>query len=368
MNAPLSTPSRIAAAAPDGAVRRFFRGGWSFERVLLLAVLLINLAAAYQGWARLEEGRSRAEDRAAQETRNLAQVLEQSLGSTARSIDVTLRAVVDELETTAGGAHPLRPEEVRDLLARYKSWLPEIEGLRVFDAEGLPRWASSGAPPGHGLIGAEAFRTLASLAHDRLVVSPPQLEADPGLRVLSFSRRYRLADGRFGGVVTAAVPLNYLEELLAIPRLGRKGLSMLRYEDRSLIAVQPPIAGEVGRVGSKAISDELTDILDSGLEAATYLAPHMKDGVERINSVRRVAGLPLLLVLGMASEEYLAGWHGDMRDMLVMLAGFLLLTSGAAWLVIRYHRRLQAHAERLGETLAELRDRDKVLRVTERVG
>ncbi|NML25692.1 ATP-binding protein [Zoogloea dura] len=368
MNAPLPAPSRIAATAPAGVVRRFFRGGWSFERILLLAVLLINLAAGYQGWARLAEGRSRAEERAAQETRNLAQVLEQSLGSTARSIDVTLRAVVDELEAAAGGAHALRTEGGRDMLARYKSWLPEIEGLRVFDAEGRPRWARAGAPPGQGLIGAEAFRTLAGLVHDQLMVSPPQIEADSGVRVLSFSRRYRLPDGRFGGVVTAAVPLHYLEELLAVPRLGSKGLSMLRYEDRSLIAVQPPIPGEAGQVGNKAISAELTGILDSGLQAASYLAPHMKDGVERINSVRRVAGLPFLLVLGMASEEYLAEWRDDLRNTLALLTVFLLLTAGSAWLVIRYHRRLQAHAARLGETLAELRDRDKVLRVTERVG
>jgi len=368
MNARRATLSRIAVTAPARAVRRFFYGGGAFERVLLLAVLLINLAVVCQGWARLAEGRVRAEERAAQETRNLTQVLEQSLGSTARSIDVTLRAVVDELEASAGSGQPLRPEAVRDLLARYKSWLPEIEGLRVFDAEGLPRWASLGAPPVQGVIGAAAFRTLAGLGNDRLVVSPPQTEADSGGRVLSFSRRYRLADGRFGGVVTAAVPLTYLEELLDVPRPGHKGLAMLRYEDRSLIAVQPPILGEAGRVGSKIITDELTHILDSGQETATYLAPHMKDGVERINSVRRVTGLPLLLVLGMASEEYLAQWRDDRRDMLVLLAGFLLLTTGAAWLVIRYHRRLQAHAERLGEALAELRDRDKALRVAERVG
>ena len=368
MNAPLPAPSRSDAAAPAGAVWRFFHGRGAFGRLLLLAVLLINLAAVHQGWMRLDEGRSRAEERAAQETRNLALILEQSLGSTARSIDVTLRAVVDELETVARGAHPLRTEEVRDMLARYKSWLPEIEGLRVFDADGQARWARSGAPPGQGLIGAEAFRTLADPGHDRLVVSAPQVEMDSGAWVLSFSRRYRLPDGRFGGVVTAAVPLRYLEELLAVPRLGSKGVSMLRYEDRSLIAVQPPISGEAGQVGSTAISDELTDILDSGLEAATYFAPHMQDGVERINSVRRVAGLPFLLVMGMASQEYLAEWRDDVRDMVVLLVVFLLLTSASALLVILSRRRLQAHAARLGETLAELRDRDKVLRVTERVG
>lgn len=166
MNPLRATLSRIAAAAPVRAARRIVRGGWSFERVLVLAVLLVNLAAAYQGWSRLEEARARAEARAAQETRNLTQVLEQSLASTARSIDVTLRAVVDDLEAAAGGARPLRTEAVRDLLARYKSWLPEIEGLRVFDAEGRPRWASLGAPPVQGVIGAEVFQTLAGLAHD----------------------------------------------------------------------------------------------------------------------------------------------------------------------------------------------------------
>ena len=69
-----------------------------------------------------------------------------------------------------------------------------------------------------------------------------------------------------------------------------------------------------------------------------------------------------------SSENYLVEWYGDVAHTGALLSVFLILSAGSAVLVSRYHRRQQAHAARLRETLADLRDRDQALGITERIG
>mgnify|MGYP000570687940 CR=1 FL=1 len=37
----------------------------------------------------------------------------------------------------------LTADEIRAMLMRYKGWLPEIEGVRVYDANGALRWLAA---------------------------------------------------------------------------------------------------------------------------------------------------------------------------------------------------------------------------------
>jgi hypothetical protein len=134
---------------------------WRFERLLIVAVILTNLAAILLAWASLSESRQRAEELATLSTRNLVQVLDHSLASVGRTIDVTLRAVVDELERSGREGRIRESDEVLALLARYKDWLPETEALRVYDADGRPRRATqTGAKAEGGEAGRDYFKHL----------------------------------------------------------------------------------------------------------------------------------------------------------------------------------------------------------------
>lgn len=109
-----------------------------FHRLLLMAVVLTNVAAIALAAFNLSQSQRKAEALATLTTRNLVEAVEHSLVSTSRTIDVTLLALVDEIERSEReGAGYLSNAE---LLARYKSWLPETDGFRVFDAHGRPRW------------------------------------------------------------------------------------------------------------------------------------------------------------------------------------------------------------------------------------
>ena len=164
------SPAPAAVGGASAAPRRR-----SFAALLVVAVVLSNLAAIVLGGLSLSDSRERAEEAAYQSTRNLARMLDQSLASSARTIDVALLALVDELEReeSEGDAY-LKADEIVDMLARFKGWLPETEGIRVYDAEGRPRWTSG--PKHQGLFGIaerDYFITLRNNPEAGLIVSRP---------------------------------------------------------------------------------------------------------------------------------------------------------------------------------------------------
>ena len=136
----MNEPSPAAARATPAPRER---------NTLLLGavVVLCNLAAIALGVLNLQQSLHNVESQARTSTLNLAHVLDQSLSSSARSIDVALQALADEFSREAqGGSKYLDENEVLTMLARFKGWLPETESIRVFDAKGQPRWANRGSP------------------------------------------------------------------------------------------------------------------------------------------------------------------------------------------------------------------------------
>ncbi|MDD3328674.1 MAG: ATP-binding protein [Zoogloea sp.] len=348
------------------------------ERITLLlgaVVVLCNLAAIALGVLNLKQSLHSVETQAESLTLNLAHVLDQSLSSSARSIDVALQALADEFSREAqSGSKYLDENEVLTMLARFKGWLPETESIRVFDAKGQPRWASRGNL-GQVQDICQCFNTLRDDPARGLVVGRPVNRPGSSGWLIPFSRRINRQDGSFGGIVTVIVPLEHFTELLSRPRLGEGGTAILRYEDFSLITRSPPHPGQAGTTGHVWASDALRRNLEAGRTSFTYRSADTSDGVERLNAVRRVEGLPLLLVVGLSQDSYLAQWRRDAVQAVTILAIFLLVSSGSALVIGRlYGRQRDAAARaiesraRLEATLHELRKRDLALDAAEQIG
>jgi hypothetical protein len=169
------------------------------------------------------------------------------------------------------------------------------------------------------------------------------------------------------GAVVATVPVEFVTELLASARAGPKGLTMLRYDDLSLVSAYPALEGALNEMGNRDVPDDLRQLLTSGAMTGSTRTS-LPGGGERVGSMRRLQGLPFILVVSVLSESYLEEWRGDVLHTALLALVFLVLSTGAAMLVIRYHRRQRAHAARLKQTLADLRNRDQALGITERVG
>ena len=348
------------------------------ERITLLlgaVVVLCNLAAIALGVLNLQQSLHNVESQARTSTLNLAHVLDQSLSSSARSIDVALQALADEFSREAqGGSKYLDENEVLAMLARFKGWLPETESIRVFDAKGQPRWVSRDSPV-QGQDVCQCFKLLRDDPARGLVVGRPINRPGSAGWLLPFSRRFNRPDGSFGGIVSVIVPLEHFTELLSRPQLGEGGTATLRFDDYSLITRSPPVAGPAGLTGNVWASSDLRRHLEAGQTSFTYRSTDTSDGVERLNAARRVEGLPFLLVVGIARDTYLAQWRHDATQTAIMLGVFLLVSSGSALTIGRLYRRQRDAAARaleskahLETTLHELRKRDLALDTAEQIG
>jgi len=365
-----SHSAHAQAASPRPGRRRFVA-------LLVAAVVACNAAAIAVGVLNIVDSREKAEAMASQTVRNLVAVLDQSLSSNASKIDVALHALADELEReVASGGDYLKGSEIVALLRRYQSWLPETEGFRVYSADGNLWWsAHAGIPSTVNIADRDYFIALRDNPKAGLVVSRPIVGRVTNQWMIAFARRINRPDGRFAGIVLAAVPLRHFNELLSKPKLGAKGSAVLRYEDYGLIARQPAVEGTAGEIGNVWSSPKMRAGIDSGPEGYVHRVSDTSDKVERMNSGRRVAGLPFIVVVGMGADDYLAQWRSDATLSAVLLGVALLVSSSSVLAIGLFYRRQQEHASRaeasnvrLAAALDELSDRDRALAAAEQIG
>ena len=105
------------------------------RRLIYLGLVLANLLVILIAVLFLAESREQHEFRATALTRSVAQGVDQAISKSIDRVDLSLRAVVDELERqlTVGG---LDEATVNALLERYQQRAPEIEAFRIANADG----------------------------------------------------------------------------------------------------------------------------------------------------------------------------------------------------------------------------------------
>jgi diguanylate cyclase (GGDEF)-like protein/PAS domain S-box-containing protein len=330
---------RFQLISPEG------HPGWAVVFIgVLLPLLLCGTLAPYV----LRLSHQQHEQRAELTSQNLAAAIERSTSSDIEKIDVVLNAIVAELEAQlAFGAIDLRLAQRQ--IEAHTALRPELQGVRVTDAQGA-------AILGQGIRGRppilfsdrEWFRAQRDREDVGLYMSQPLISKITGEAILSFSRRYRLPDGRFGGAVTAAVPLQYLTKWLAMVDVGTRGIVALRHADLGMIARHPPSsAAGVNGMGQKRTSPELRALVDSGRSQATYHAKKTPDGAERTTTFRKLRVAPLIVIVGLGTEDYMAAWYAEVRTVLALCVGVMGMCGIGTWQVLRAMAQNRATRQRV---------------------
>ena len=180
----------------------------------------------------------------------------------------------------------------------------------------------------------------AATAPSGLFIGKPVLGKVSGRWTIQLSRRIVAADGRTLGVVVASLDPGYFEEVYRGVALGAQGLvSLLGHDD----VVRARVVGGVSQgLGGMAGA---TRYQNAQLGQGIYVSA--VDGVERLAAFRRVAELPLSIVVATATSEVLVGWR---QASIVVLAVSLLFSATvllAAWGFVAGVR----HLERTNEAL-----------------
>ena len=312
------------------------------RRLIAFNLLMLVLVASLV-WVSQSAGRRNFIERAEVAAENIAAGLAQSIESELERVDIGLRNVALDLEQDFSAGTP-DAARVEALLEQQLALLPQLESIRIADAQGVVRHGRgvAGAPPVE-VADRDYFVRARDGTQPGPAVSGP-IQARIGRAwVVALARPLRDARGDFAGVVYANVAVERFARLIEGVDLGRGGAVTVRGSELGLIARRSAgVAPAPADIGSRVVSAELRRMLSERPAAGRFKAYTALDGVERISAYRRVGQTPLLVLAGLATDDFLAAWRAQTREMvgLAVLALALLAVSS-----LLLHRAWRSQAQ-----------------------
>ena len=308
--------------------------------LLLLLALLVGQS--------ILTSRHQHEEQAVVETYSVARVLESDLDGLVDKVKLGLLTVAMEHERRLASRQGDGLAE-RAYIANVQTNLPDVLGIRVFDAAGqVVHQAEFANAPAPGIDGQPYFARLRDGYVSGIVISRPHRDGPKGPWVVDIVRRVEYPDGRFAGAVVAPLPVARLVTMLAAADAGSNGAVSLRGEDLEIIARHPPLPDPAG---STLAPTALRELVARGEISGTFHATSRTDDVQRLFSYRKLADYPLHITVGRATSEYLGHWRRDM-SVVGVLSSILFGVSTAATLMVDRAWRRQRKVARLLEMQA----------------
>jgi diguanylate cyclase (GGDEF)-like protein/PAS domain S-box-containing protein len=322
----------------------------------LLAVLLPALLFAGLALYGVLQSRAQVELRADQLAQNLASAVEGRVSANLEKIDLALSAVVDQLEQQLARGQ-LDKSAARATIQSQASRRAELEGIRVTDVHGVgilgPGLDHRTAANAVSFADREWFQVQRDNPNAGFHMSSPLVSKLNKEWIISFSRRYRTPDGQFAGAISAAVPLSYLAKHLQAVDLGPHGAVVLRDQHLKLITGHAPAAKRAPLVGSIEVPAELIAALSSSMANGNFHAVSPDDGLTRSGAYQRSAVAPLVVIVGLASKDYLADWRDSTLNVVAVVSIILLVYMAACGKLIHSAAQNRRSRQRI-ELLAKV--------------
>ena len=304
--------------------------------LLISGVVLGNLLFIVLMGYSLHQLRQAAQERVEVQTQNIANAVDQSVTDSVDKIDLILQGLVDDVQRQlkAGG---LDEASLGASMMRYEKRLPEVEFFRVTDRQGfviLGRQVNRADQV--SAADRDYFQALSQDPGQGLYVSKPLAGKIIKIPMMVFARAYLDPQGRFGGLVYAIVSIEHFRQLLARMQVGEHGSVILRDQDLGLIARAPvlPEGVEAGQIGNSRVSPELQAHARSSERGATFMNSLGGDGVQRTITFHRLNRAPMIVIAGLATQDYLKGWHERLLEAVLTELGFMGLSALFVWLLL----------------------------------
>jgi PAS domain S-box-containing protein len=337
------------------ALKRLQRFASRPNRPLLIGIILADLLVVALAGFSSYTSYVLYRDRAASTSRNTNRLVSQSISGEISLVDIGLNVARDEY-IRLGSFGTLDQQRLTEFLKVQKSRLPMVDNIRIADREGRVVFGSdTHLPAGVSIADRQYFAVLRDSPADRLMISEPVVSHISNAWVVVFARRIDRADGSFDGVIYAPVTLDWFNRKLARLEVGAKGAVVLRGDasrNFDLLARFPP----AGFVGQTTVSATFRANITARSQEGTYEAEAGADNILRIFSYRQVDGYPLITLVGLSTEDTLAGWWRELAALAVFVLVFMMLTALAArsvFLALRDLEKSEKRYRRLVDTANE---------------
>lgn len=323
------------------------------KRALVAYIVAVGLAVGIVG-QQIWSGYERQTQSARNTVENLAGILQQRLDATLRRTDAALEGIVASTEIgilerseRARFDHP-----VNRSLAISRRNFPEISAFRLIDADGNLLYTSDPIQTFANLADRPYFVTMREDPKAGLVYSDVQTSRFTGQTVIVMGRAIRTPSGRFVGAAIAVLDLATYVTLFDSLDIGPRGLIAVRRTDSRSVLRRPPAPA----LTNQPISHPIQTLIDQGKTKGHLQYTAVTDGVERLFAFSRVPDYPFYFIVGVATDDYLAGWRRQAAGSVGLLLLALVIFT---WLLVNLARaRIQA-----SEDAQRLLEREQSLRV-----
>ena len=272
--------------------------------LLIIGASALSLVLAALTALSLWEMRSDALARARDAADNLALILQRDIARNIEVYDLSLQAVIDGVRDPAMLA---LPPAVRQLVLFDRSTnAQDLGSLLVTDKAGDVVIDSHSVPPRHIYLGDRDYFQVHQASDDvGLYISEPFIPRANGLeRSLGLSRRLNGPHGEFNGIVVGTLRLNYFRRLFDGINLGPHATVTLIRTDGTLLMRRPYNEKLIGRNLADATAFQKRLLAPEG----SYVDIAGIDGIERLFSFRHIGDHPLIVTVGLATEDIYAEW------------------------------------------------------------
>ena len=323
----------------------------SLSSMLLGTVVILNLFMVTLLTYTLDASYKRKIAEVSTNVTNLALLMEHSVTGAAREISLVVQATQLYLDNELRSGVELQDAKINDLLNDREDWIGNIAELRITDAQGQLRFGADNHQQQLNYSGLEIFSNLQQNSDAGLLITP--LVRSPFTQdwVQLFARRYNNADGSFAGIVAATVPASHFTGLISGLDLGPNGIALVRDLNKRLVARHPPLDAPPGQTGAIGDSQELTELMASGVQTGLSFSEGTADDIPRTGAYRRLPELPMIVVAGLGEDDYLTTWRHDLNKAIALGLLFFLVTSIGAWLLCLNAARDMLERKRVEEDL-----------------
>lgn len=275
---------------------------------------------------------------ARQSCKEVAETYEAQMVRNLGAIDQTLRLIAY--------AHDLHGGQVRLAELREKGVLPPsvVFDVTVADRTGTVR--NDDATPDYtmpSVADEPYFKAQRALDTGTVYVGKASFNKETGLWALQFSRRLNAPDGSFDGVAVVAVDPAYFTSGYERSRMGALGMvGLLGPEGEFRVKRSGDDVSSGLRVDYNLATGSHGDLLASGV---LLVSPW--DGIRRYTSAKRLHGLPLTAIVGLAENEQLAAFEAHQHTYLLEAAAASLMLVGVAATLGRLYGQLSRSRRRI---------------------
>ncbi|APE31390.1 GGDEF domain-containing protein [Halomonas aestuarii] len=330
------------------------RHRWTRLQAIGIYLLTLLTLAVFLAWVLLDH-HQRALESARGRTGGRADLMAEWVASTFHASEHSLSSLVHLLETPFSSALLARHDNdsaLQALLRQHSNQYPLIDGIGIVDLGGrLLASSSSILPPGFDVAGSPYFQAFEQDDDLQEWVSPLYWSALNQDFLMAQARRLEWLGGSPRGLVVMWLnPAIFGQVLEGLDITPSESMALIDTGMR-LVARQPDFDPErMARVPGLELREPLTRaFLDSGQASTTLRTVSPLDGRERLYAMQRVAGLPLLVVVGEELDVALSGWY----QRLWLLGGVFLLVACLGLLALRHYLRLRGLEVELRLRLAE---------------